>query len=113
VISNNSVRENYNTMQDIATLFSLLCTAAHANCITRTANHVIKIHKLSVYTAWDWNNGDLTEEHFITSACSQGPMLAASQQLIPHVVSDKHEVPCAIVSIVYAASSGAIHYGAA
>eukprot|EP00953_Heterococcus_sp_UTEX-ZZ885_P016755 9400-Heterococcus_DN1.PRE.1 len=48
-------------------------------------NVVSDIH---LYTAWDWNNGDLTEDHFITSACSQGPMLAASQQRIPHVVGE-------------------------
>jgi hypothetical protein len=65
-----------------------LLTSEHLHCITPTTHLVIELNKRPVYTAWDWNNGDLTEDHFITSACSQGPMLAASQQRIPHVVSD-------------------------
>jgi glucan 1,3-beta-glucosidase len=49
-------------------------------------NIVSDIH---LYTAWDgWWMGDLNEQHFVDSACSQAAMLEEGQARIPHVVGE-------------------------
>jgi hypothetical protein len=78
-------------------------TTVHAGRTISSTHHVNV--QMIVYTAWDWNNGDLTEDHFITSACSQGPMLAASQQRIPHVVSDNRSTLCYSMHCICCCSS--------